>query len=204
MVEERETGEAQGRPLRDVYSVTLGVALALAVERTIEVDTGGLSVDMGAGLALLAFVVTAFSLYHWAVRFVDVAYADTSPHGAAIVTSLLVGSVELVALLALSLFVSDSELFLVGLAGLLAFEAAAGVALWRSGAYGTLTTFGRKYLLINTAAVMAATGAAVLLEVADAPGALWGGAALLVACGRAVAFYKVGFRTLFKPGLRAT
>ena len=191
--------ESTGRPLRDVYSVTLGVALALAVQQVIDVGRQDLPLNVDSIMPCLAFIILAFSLYHWAVRFIDVAHTENRRSSVAIVTSLLVGSVELVVLLVLAILVSRPDAFLVAFAATLAFEVLAGFSLRLAKAYGTYEAFARRYLLINGIAVMIAA-AAVIPALTMSLGSLTAGlAALLISALRSVVFYMTGFSLLFGP-----
>lgn len=181
-----------------MYSVTLGVALALAVEQVIDPERSGVPVRSEAVLPFLAFLVTAFSLYHWAARFVDVSHTGTAAGGsAAIVTTLVVGSTELVLLIASAILISRPTIFLVVVVGVFAFEALAGAALLKARAYGEAEAFARRYLVINGVAAIAGT-VAVLVEATSSRPGLVGAIAAVLAWGRAIAFYKVGFALLFQ------
>ena len=190
--------EATGRPLRDVYSVSLGVALVLAVEQIVDLERSGVSIRLVAALPFLAFIATAFSLYHWAVRFVDLSYSgEERRRPGAIVTSLFVGSTELIILIALSILISRPAVFLAGLVVVFAFEVVAGLALRATDAYVAAGDFARKYLLINGLALVCAALGMLVVSLGDADPVVAGAVALLASWGRAVAFYRVGFRLLF-------
>lgn len=193
--------ESTGRPLRDVYSVSLGVALVLAVEQVVDQHRAGIPVEGDAFLPFLAFVVTAFSLYHWAIRFVDLPSGDghrRSP--AAVVVALIVGATELLLVIALSTLVSRPEAFLNCLAALLAFEVLAGVALHASDAYGRASQFALRYLAVNGIAFALALCGAVAVAIADPQPVVAGVVAAVVAWARAAAFYRAGFDLLFGNG----
>jgi hypothetical protein len=190
-----------GRPLRDVYSVALGVALVLAVEQVIDLERAGLPLRGEALVTFLAFIATGFSLYHWAARFIDLFFARADPRPvSATVTALAVGSAELLLLIALSILIARPSVFLGGLAAVFAFEVAAGLALRATNGYEGIEGFGRAYLVVNAAAAGAALVSIPVARVADAELAT-GLLALAVSWGRAIAFYRVGFRFLFgSPG----
>ena len=189
--------ESAGRPLRDVYSVSLGVALVLAVEQVVDLERAGVPLRDGALLPFLGFVATAFSLYHWAIRFIDLPYRAGRPRPpSAVITALLVGSTELLLLIGLSTLVSKPVTFLGWLAALLGFEVVAGIVLGATGAYGDAAQFGRRYLLVNALAFAAATAGAIAATAAS--GTLVAGVlAAGIGWARAVAFYWAGFRLLF-------
>lgn len=190
--------DAAGRPLQDVYSVTLGVALALGVEQVIDLDREPIPVRPDLLLPFLAFLLTAFSLYHWAVRFVDVSYGERrSPGMPAIVTSLVVGSSEIVLLIALSILIARPGTFLAALLILLVFEVVAGLAFLKVGAYGSATEFAKRYLLINLTVLVCGLVGVAVIRAQGSGAAVSGFIALALSSARAIAFYKTGFRLLF-------
>ena len=126
--------ESPARPLKDVYAVALGIALVLAVEQIVDIEREGAPFTFGLLPAFFAFVATAFALYHWAVRVVDISYVEDQRARSrrAIVTDLLVGSTEVLLVIALSILISRPTAFHVAITGLFAFEVLAGSALTRS------------------------------------------------------------------------
>ena len=189
------------QPLQEVYAVALGVALAIAVEQVIDLDRSGVPVRPLAVLPFIAFVVTGFALYHWAVRFLDLVTAedDRRQSTGAIVTSMIVGATEILLLIALSTLISRPFVFLVSFAGLLAFELLAGSSLLASGAYGRLKEFGKKYLIIHAVClVLAIIGAAISkLGLTSGTGVMMGIVVVAVGLFRTVAFYRSAFPLLF-------
>ena len=192
---------ATRQPLQEVYAVALGVALAIAVEQVIDLDRPGVPVRPLSVLPFVAFVVTGFALYHWAVRFLDLASGgdDRRQSTGAIVTSMIVGATEILLLIALSTLISRPFIFLVSFAGLLAFELLAGSALLASGAYGRLKGFGKEYLVIHAACLVLAIAGAAISELAltSGSGVLMGIVAVAVGLLRTVVFYRLAFPLLF-------
>lgn len=188
-----------GRPLRDVYSVSLGVALVLAVEQVIDLEREGLPIRGSAVLPFLAFTVTGFSVYHWATRFIDLFFSGSTSRPravAAVVALLAVGSTELLLLIALSILIAQPDVFLAALTIFLVFEVLAGLVLTRAGAYADVGGFGRAYLVVNVIALgLAVVGVAVsgVLDREVVTGLL----AFAVGAIRAGGFYKAGFEVLF-------
>ncbi|HEY7875331.1 MAG TPA: hypothetical protein VIG64_09435 [Actinomycetota bacterium] len=190
--------ETSGRPLRDVYSVSLGVALVIAVEQLIDLERPGIPMRGDSILPFLAFVMTAFSLYHWAIRFIDLpAELDERRPRKGTVATLLVGATELLLVIGLSTLVSKPATFLGWLATLLGFELVAGVVLRAARAYGGAESFARRYLVINGAAFACALAGA--LVVSSGSGSPVGAGVVVagVATARATAFYSAAFDLLF-------
>ena len=195
-----ENRENPARPLKDVYSVALGVALVLAVEQIVDTEKEGAPFAFGLFPSFLGFVFTAFALYHWAVRVVDISYIEhaRSRPRLAIVTDLLVGSTELLLLIALSILISRPSAFLVALTGLLGFEVLAGAAFTRSRGYAGFERFATRYWQVNLAGFAAGVVGIVLLEtVWPSDGDIAGWITLALGLARTSAVYGVGFDFLF-------
>ena len=208
---ERAQGEARGNPaapLKDVYSVALGIALVLAVEQILDVERDGAPFTFDLFPAFFAFVVTAFALYHWAIRVVDRGYVESSNSRSrrAIVTDLLVGSIEVLLLIALSILISRPGAFLVGLTGLLGFEVAAGAAFTHSDGYRGFEQFARRYWQVNLVAFLAGAIAIALLEVLSTGDEelVRGWIAFVIALSRTSTVYGLGFDFLFYGGAPGT
>ena len=172
-----ENRENPARPLKDVYSVALGVALVLAVEQIVDTEKEGAPFAFGLFPSFLGFVFTSFALYHWAVRVVDISYIEhaRSRPRLAIVTDLLVGSTELLLLIALSILISRPSAFLVALTGLLGFELLPAAAFTRSSRYPEFERLTTRYWQVNLAGFAARVVEIVLLATVcpthrDSPG----------------------------------
>ena len=190
--------EAAGRPLRDIYTVALGIALVLAVEQVVDLEGRGWPQVWPSVLPFLAFVAVSFTLYHWASRFVDLSYAPGEQRPVASdVATMLIGTTELLLVIALSLLIGRPEVFLGGLAVLFAFEVLAGLAFTKSGAYATFADFGRAYLAMNALTALASATALALVLLLDLPATAGGVFAVAITWGRATAFYKQGYTLIF-------
>jgi hypothetical protein len=66
------------RSLISLYTVVMGVALSLAITKTIDADKGLESVSVVSVLLLIAFIVTSFPFYHGALRHLDDAYIENT------------------------------------------------------------------------------------------------------------------------------
>jgi hypothetical protein len=185
--------------LQEVYAVALGVGLALAVEQVIDPGRPGVPLRPQTLLPFFSYVITGFPLYHWAVRFLDLSEQDGPPSRGAIMTSLVIGSTELLLLLALAVLVARPFVFLVSFAGVLAFEAVAGATLLALGAYGANDGFGRRYITLHVICLgvaivgVAATELVWSSQMAVASGLIAAGIGLL----RTLVFYRLGFGLLF-------
>ena len=191
------------RHLQEVYAVVLGVALVLAVEQIIRVESDGSPFRGRLVLPFLAFVSLAFSIYHWGVTYLDRRYPDQgggSLSRPGVFVDLLIGTSELLALIALSILISRPPVFAVGVLVVLAFEVGAGLALAAIGNYRGLGAFPRAYLWVNLGtAVVLGVALLILQAVSEDPTDFVAG---LIVFGTSVArtatFYAVGFATLFE------
>jgi hypothetical protein len=194
-------------PLKDVYSVALGVALVLAVEQIVDIHREGAPFAFDLFPVFFAFALTAFPLYHWAVRVVDRAYLESSSERPrkAILTDLLLGSTEILLLIALSILITRPGVFLVGLTALLGFEVAAGAAFTYSRGYEGFESDARRYTLLNAlafaTALVTVAGIEILSLNESATTSAWIGFA--IASARTAAVYRVEFDFLFSPSPRS-
>ncbi len=190
------------RHLQEVYAVVLGIALVLAVEQVIHVGGEGSPFRGQLVLPFLAFVSLAFSIYHCGVTYLDRRYADRTAgtrSRSGVFVDLLVGTSELLALIGLSILISQPPTFAVGVVIVLGFEVIAGLVLGAARNYETVGAFSRTYLWLNLASV-ALLGLALLtlrvispatFEVAAGP------VAFVAAVARTAVFYSLGFSMLF-------
>lgn len=190
------------RHLQEVYAVVLGVALVLAVEQVIH--TGGEGSPFRGELVLpfLAFVSLAFSIFHWGVTYLDRRYADRTAATRSrlgVFVDLLVGTSELLALIGLSILISQPRTFAVGVVILLAFEVVAGLVLAAAHNYESLGAFPRTYLWLNLATVALLGLVLVILEgTSEGAGEFAAGVVVFVAAAaRTAFFYGLGFGVLF-------
>lgn len=118
-------------PLKDLYTVVAGVALAAAL--TTLVDRGMPdAINLQALPYAVAFLVTLVPFYHGALRHLDVTYFETEvpPRAGALMADWCLLFLESCLLLALALFVDRPGYFVLALVSLLVVD-----ALWGIGAY---------------------------------------------------------------------
>lgn len=103
-----------GRHLQDFYAVILGVALVLAVEQVVDAASESAPIDWRSIPLFGAFAVLAFSYYHGSVRYLDVMYEAEGPElsKVRVYSDLLIGAVDMMLLIALSILVSRPLYFL--------------------------------------------------------------------------------------------
>ncbi|MDQ3940170.1 MAG: hypothetical protein M3238_02340 [Actinomycetota bacterium] len=192
------------RHVQEVYSVALGVALVLSVEQVVDLEREGAPFHTAMIPAFLAFVTLAFTLYHWSARYLDFKYlesSDASRRRPGLFAELLVGAVEILVLITLSVLISRPTAFAVGMVTLLGLEVAAGFVLRAAGSYGGLGRLPASYLWINAVSFVALAAAVIGIEAIDVTGTgqeiALGSAAAAVAVVRGAFVYRAGFEMLF-------
>jgi hypothetical protein len=113
-----------GRHLQDFYAVILGVALVLAVEEIVDAAEESSPIDWASIPLFLAFAALAFSYYHGSVRYLDVMYSSEGPELSKlrVYSDLLIGAIDMMLLIALSILISRPLYFLAVITVLFAFE----------------------------------------------------------------------------------
>jgi hypothetical protein len=113
-----------GRHLRDFYAVILGVALVLAVEGIIDAAEAGSPIDWRSVPLFVAFAALAFSYYHGSARYLDVMYSPEGPELSKlrISSDLLIGAIDMMLLIALSILTSRPLYFVGVVVVLFVFE----------------------------------------------------------------------------------
>ncbi len=206
-VHELQEAHDGGNPLRhlqELYAVAVGVALVLAAEDLVDPAREGVPLRGDVLLLFLAFVAIAFPTYHSRGRYLDLAYA----HGRVglsrprVFADLFLGTWEIVLLIMLALLVSRPLYFGYTVLLLMAGAILRAVVVRGVGALDDdyLSRFERTMLPVG-AAVIAAFAAvmfvgAVLLD-DSARDPFLRVALLVLALGRTVAIYGVGYKFFF-------
>jgi len=115
-----------GSHLQDFYAVILGVALVLAVEGIVDAAEPGSPVDWRSVPLFIAFAALAFSYYHGSARYLDVMYSPEGPELSKlrISSDLLIGAIDMMLLIALSILASRPLYFVGVVVVLFMFEIA--------------------------------------------------------------------------------